>query len=150
MCFSLSFVYVDDLILDSKKQAVADKAFEALRRIFELRRTGTISKEGQFKFLSRLITRLAGNSTLYVPYDPSYFEPLKQWVAKSVKILPQVRAILDSEDGSETLSDETSTRYRSALGRQPLDPGGGTIIEARHQTITKRSELPTVPRSYKS
>ena len=115
--FLIILVYVDDLILGSKKQAVADKAFEALRRVFELRRTGAIGKEGQFKFLGRLITRLAGNSTLYVSYDPSYFEPLKQWVAKSVKVLPQVRAILDSEDGSETLSDEASTRYRSALGR---------------------------------
>ena len=116
-------IYVDDIIIISKDRETGSKVQALFNKHVPTKLTGVLepSKDGQLKFVGRVIRRVEGSNKLLVNVLPGYldscFEDYGLSKLKTGKAaVPNLRETLDAEP-NKPLSAESYAKFRRCLGK---------------------------------
>ena len=119
---AMIIVYVDDLAVATENKEDFQVILQALSKILKVKHTGEIDENGgQVKFLGRQISRVPGEHALYVSVPDDYLQKtFEEWGLKQTNqriAASNILTVLDQGTGTESLSPEAHTRFRSTLGK---------------------------------
>ena len=142
-------VYVDDFLLMTPTEEDANRIFEAIERLVELKRTGVIRSSaaggGVLRFIGRVISRRKGEASLTVSLPQDYLDDTFNAYGLSGKgtSSPPDVAVHVEKEGGLPLSPEAYARFRPALGKVAWMTQTRQDLRAYVSILATQQSIPT-------
>ena len=139
----------DDFLLMTPTEEDANRIFEAIERLVELKRTGVIRSSaaggGVLRFIGRVISRRKGEASLTVSLPQDYLDDTFNAYGLSGKgtSSPPDVAVHVEKEGGLPLSPEAYARFRSALGKVAWMTQTRQDLRAYVSILATQQSIPT-------